>query len=152
MTAISNSTQTTVIYRGHSETATFDKTSGKWYVEIDGKRVVVDPNDLFGMNNDSRIEKFDEEIKEGKAMVAKYCTLFDNALESVRGYRRNFNDFLRENEVSSLHDLSGEEYEEGKEIYDNRNNAVTAKNRYLAKVLQYTHSVVSACCSKRACC
>ena len=24
---------------------------GKWYVEIDGKRVEVDPNDLFGMNS-----------------------------------------------------------------------------------------------------
>ena len=43
---------------------------GKWYVEIDGKRVEVDPNDVFGMN--SKWEELDQSFEERKEFHATW--------------------------------------------------------------------------------
>ena len=41
---------------------------GKWYVEIDGKHVEVDPNDLFGIN--SKWEELNQSFEEQKVKHA----------------------------------------------------------------------------------
>lgn len=41
---------------------------GKWYVEIDGKRVEVNPNDLFGIN--SKWEELNQSFEEQKVKHA----------------------------------------------------------------------------------
>lgn len=50
MSSITNDTQPKVWINGQYLPATQDKVSGDWYVVIDGKKVKVDKNDLFGVN------------------------------------------------------------------------------------------------------
>jgi len=61
--SVNNHSQAKVWVNGHYMPAN-KGVDGKWYVEIDGKRVEVDPNDLFGMN--SKWEELDQSFEEQK--------------------------------------------------------------------------------------
>ena len=94
-----NSEQAKVWINGQYKVAT-QTSNGDWFVEIDGKKVKVDKNDLFGVNNnltehpqylvdyyDNLINKNNEKIDSLKAM-GKFIQ------EQLDGAKKQYTSFL----------------------------------------------------------
>ena len=73
---------------------------GKWYVEIDGKHVEVDPNDLFGIN--SKWEELNQSFEEQKVKHA--------------GWRQHWLDL--QGKASSAYDAAGSAYKQASKKYN----------------------------------
>ena len=104
MVNVSNQSQPKVWINGHYMPANKD-VNGKWYVEIDGKRVEVDPNDLFGMNNkwEELDESFESQKENRKGWMAhwqglqdKANAMYKSASETYKEYTNLYVGFLRQ--------------------------------------------------------
>ena len=78
---------------------------GKWYVEIDGKHVEVDPNDLFGIN--SKWEELNQSFEEQKVKHAgwrqhwldlqgKASSAYDAAVSAYKQASKKYNEVKEE--------------------------------------------------------
>lgn len=91
MVQVSNQSQPKVWINGHYMPAN-KGVDGKWYVEIDGKRVEVDPNDLFGMNSkwEELDKSFEAQINNRKGWMEHWQGLQEKASEM---YTKAIEDF-----------------------------------------------------------
>ena len=130
-----------------------EQKNGQYFVKINGVSIQVFDYDTVWTvkaryEQESKEQKYDEEIKEGQADVKKYSEMFEEALDNMKVLRRSFNSFLANNGVSFLSQLSGEQYEKGLAIQEAKEQATAVKNHALSEVLHATNRTVSACCHK----
>ena len=87
-------------------------TDGNWYVEIDGKRVKVDPNDLFGMNKSltstpehfiSYYENIIEDSKNTRKTLAKLESSLKDQLSIAK---EKYNTFLSSIGVKKYNEIT----------------------------------------------
>ena len=84
-------------------------------IEVDGKRITVDRNDLFGMNKDisssyydSQIANLDKSIEKKQAQIEENKTLWSIATKKIHDCRLLMRSILNEFGVSSFKQLTDE--------------------------------------------
>ena len=120
-----NSEQAKVWVNGQYLPAT-KASNGEWFVVIDGKRVKVDKNDLFGVNSnltyyDKLIEKNNEKIDYLKAM--------GEALKAqIKGVQKQYYGLLSKFGVDKYSDIDDEAQKaEAKKFYSDLSDLKMAK-------------------------
>lgn len=91
-------------------------------LEVDGKTITVNKNDLFGINNkiaenqqewfSSQIEKSQKELEINNEKMTVYKELYANASKEISKYKDFLYNLLRKNNVSSHNELKGDEQKE----------------------------------------
>lgn len=133
---ITNQSQPKVWINGHYMPAN-KGVDGKWYVEIDGKRVEVDPNDLFGMN--TKWEELDQSFEEQKAnrqgwmkhwqeLQGKASAMYTAASQTFEESSNLFENFIRQT-GKKYSELTGTEKAEADSYRNPMLSAKTQKNR-----------------------
>lgn len=118
-----------------------------------GQIVVVDKNDLFGMNKSlksvsddiqRRVDNLNEDIEQGTQKIKYNQKLWYAAVESIRNCRREMNSMLKtlgvksEKEITDVNDRK--KYEE---LADNKSSETTIRNRASSDVIYYAHRTES---------
>ncbi len=116
---------------------------GTWYVEIDGKRVKVDPNDLFGMNN--HWENLDKSFEERKSFHAKWkehwlalqqkaSCAYSTAIGTYKEASKKYNEVTQGLKIS---ELRGTQLKEAKEYQSQMTSAGAQKRRATSDSIFY---------------
>lgn len=121
MVQVSKNTQQAKIWiNGHYMPAN-KGTDGNWYVEIDGKHIKVDPNDLFGINK--QWENLNESFEERKnfhagwkdhwmALQEKASKAYNTAIEAYKEASKKYNEVTQGMKYSELEGLQRKEAQE----------------------------------------
>ena len=116
---------------------------GKWYVEIDGKHVEVDPNDLFGIN--SKWEELNQSFEEQKVKHAgwrqhwldlqgKASSAYDAAVSAYKQASKKYNEVTQGLNFS---ELEGSQREEAKQYRADMSTAGAQKRRAVSDSIFY---------------
>ena len=121
-------------------------------IEVDGKHLCVNKNDLFGMNDkcykpedwfESTINKYSEEIKDGEQKMEVLGKLYYEARKNYHTNSNLKNNVLRSEGVSSVAQLS----DEGKEKFSYFSNlaskASSTMHRATSDILSTANTVIS---------
>jgi len=139
-----NGREATVI-SGHSY-------SNKITIQVDGKLITVDKNDLFGMKKTTKepedfyakaINSCDEQIEHNKDIIETYKELWADAKAKIRECRNKMGSILKENRVSKFNQLD----EGQKAIYmsfkSDKSAARATQIRATAGIISAAHSTAS---------
>ncbi len=148
MVQVSNQSQPKVWMNGQYIPAN-KGTDGKWYVEIDGKRVKVDQNDLFGLN--SNWEKLDKSFEDRKEFHAgwkqHWLDLAGAAGDAYNAAIGAYKDATKKyNEVTqglSFSELQGSQKEEAKQYKAEISSASSQKRRAVSDSIFYGRLAVN---------
>ena len=116
---------------------------GKWFVEIDGKRIEVDPNDLFGVN--SRWEELDKSFEKRKefhagwkehwmALQGKASEAYSAAIGAYKEASKKYNEITQGLKFA---ELKGTQKEEAKQYRYEMADAGTKKRRAVSDSIFY---------------
>lgn len=141
-TTVSNNTQPKVWINGQYMPAN-KGVDGNWYVEVDGKRVKVDPNDLFGMNQHwEELDKSFEERKEfhagwkdhWMALQGKASEAYNAAIGAYKEASKKYNEVTQGLNFS---ELEGSQREEAKQYRYEMADAGAQKRRAVSDSIFY---------------
>ena len=141
---ITTQNQAKVWINGQYRTAV--NTNGKWYVEIDGKRIEVDPNDIFGINSNitecpqRQVDYYDRLLSENEEKKDYLQETAKNIKEQLKNANEKFNALLSNLGVTSYRQITDSaKYTEAKEQYQNiaglKHDKVSNSNRYFSACL-----------------
>lgn len=125
-------------------------------IVIDGKVVVVDPNDLFGMNEkidfSSQIALYDKEIEENKTIIKENKTLWEAAKKTISFCKEQMALILSDSNVSTIDGITDSELrQEYFALKEQRYNARSAQIHATSTILTAAIDTGSACSSKINC-
>ena len=124
-----NSEQAKVWVNGQYLPAT-KASNGEWFVEIDGKRVKVDKNDLFGVNNNltGLVNYYDKLIAENNEKI-DYLKATGEALKAqLKGVQKQYYGLLSKFGVNKYSDIDDETQKaEAKKFYTDMSDLKMAK-------------------------
>lgn len=113
-TTVNNQSQPKVWMNGHYVPAQKD-TNGKWYVEVDGKRVEVDPNDLFGVNSNITewpehfVNYYDNKFTESQENISTLKKMGSQIREKIDKLSADFNSYLASLGVKSFNEIENKQ-------------------------------------------
>ncbi len=142
MVQVSNQTQSKVWINGQYLPAK-EGIDGKWYVEIDGKRVEVDKNDLFGINK--HWQKLDESFEERKgfhnkwknywlALQGKASEAYNSAISAYDTAAKKYNEVTH---GLSFSELEGHQLKEAKVYKTQMTDAGSQRRRATSDCIFY---------------
>lgn len=142
MVQVSGNSQPKVWINGHYMPAS-KGVDGNWYVEIDGQRVKVDPNDLFGMN--SKWEELNSDFEEQKEKHAGWrqhwldlqgkASAAYTAAKSA--YKQAYTKYEEVTQGLNFSELEGSQREEAKQYRADMSSAGTQKRRAVSDSIFY---------------
>lgn len=128
-----NSEQAKVWVNGRYLPAT-KASNGEWFVVIDGKRVKVDKNDLFGVNSNltehpQRLVKYYDELIEKNNEKINYLKSKGEALKAqIKGVQKQYYGLLSKFGVDKYSDIDDEAQKaEAKKFYSDLSDLKMAK-------------------------
>ena len=144
--SVNTQNQPKVWINGEYRPATLD-SNGKWYVEIDGKRVEVDPNDLFGMNSNitetpqNMIDFYEEQLTKNDEKKDYLQALGDSIKENLKSAKDKYNSLLSSLGVKSFREINDSaQYTEAQEQYRNiaglKKDKISNSNRYYSACMR----------------
>lgn len=156
MSTVNNNTQKYVWLNGQSLIANQDKTNGKWYVTINGQKIEVDPNDLFGMNKKTKdltywpehfIEYYDgliEKTEEEKTSLEKFGKYLKERIHDVRAQYDNLMASLGVTKIDDIGDEANKKkakrYDES--LADMQHEKTSNSNKYYSACLRQLDNVL----------
>ena len=126
-------------------------------IEVDGKCISVDKNDLFGMNNDlqntsildSQIESCDEQIAKNKSIIENSKQLWNNAKEEIKSLRNQMQMILNSFGVSLVTQLDDANKAQYNALRSQRVNQRLVQIRATSDIMTAAHSTASAASYKQ---
>lgn len=109
-------------------------SNGEWFVEIDGKKVKVDKNDLFGINSNltehpqKLVNYYDDLIAKNEEKI-DYLKATGEAIKSqMKGVKEQFDDLLNKFGVKKYSDIDDKSQQaEAKKFYADLSSLRSAK-------------------------
>ncbi len=141
----------TINYNGKSARIVSQNLTGSYLrIEVDGKIITVDKNDLFGMNKsaisglDRQIEVYDEQIKENKNLIKYYNEIWYTAKSGIKEARNKMASLLDSIGVTNAFQITNAEHKKEyaalrKERCDARMTQISAS----ANILSTANDTVS---------
>lgn len=125
---MNNSEQPKVWVNGQYLPAT-KASNGEWFVEIDGKKVKVDKNDLFGINNSltehpqKLVDYYDKLLAENNEKIISLKAAGESLKAQIKGVREQYYGLLSKFGVNKYSDINDEtQRAEAKSCYKNLSN------------------------------
>ena len=143
MVQVSNQSQQPKVWINGQYMPANKEADGKWYVEIDGKRVEVDPNDLFGVNKHwEELDKSFEERKEFHngwknhwlALQGLAGEAYDAAIGAYKNASRKYAEITQ---GLSFSELAGSKKEEAQQYMVEMSTAGSQKRRAVSDSIFY---------------
>ena len=138
-----------VIYQGKPAIV---KMGASWSenltIEVDGKIITVNKNDLFGINEKKEAQNawFEDRVAEKKETIAKndekielLNKVWNGAVAMVRSSKESMYSLLKKNNVSHYSELKGEEQEKYLKHMHDRKDARSAQLSSAADVIRLAH-------------
>lgn len=158
MTTVNYQLNQRAYYNGQEVTLkSYDKTTGKCVIVIDGETKIVDWNDIFGINNKkeeiaqnntSRLNKISEQMQKAQEKARYWGAVFDFNLGGVRQNRSERLSFQRQF-GKDIKNMDSQQQEQYKQILNQGYEYSSEKNYALGMQLSYSHQVASIATQKQ---
>ena len=152
MTTINYQLNQRAYYNGQEVTLkSYDKTTGKCVIVIDGESKIVDWDDIFGINNKkeeiaqnntSRLNKISEQMQKAQEKARFWGGVFDRNLERV-GENRTTRLMFQRQYGKDINNMDSPQQEQYKQILAQGYEYSSNKNSALGMQLLYSHQVAS---------
>ena len=147
----------TVLYNGKFATACEAPFAGSTLtIEVDGKCISVDKNDLFGMNKDytqnaldRHITQCDEQIAENKSIIKEANARWDLAKEQIKFLRGQMNSLLRSFGATTVGELGEAEQAQYKALRADRMSQRSVQIRATSDIMSAAINTASVASSKQ---
>lgn len=134
MTAVTNNSEQAKVWVNGQYLPATKASNGEWFVEINGKKVKVDKNDLFGVNSNltehpqKLVDYYDELINKNNEKINSLKAVGESIRAQMKGVQKQYYGLLSKFGVNKYSEISDEAQKaEAKKFYTDLSSLKSAK-------------------------